>query len=76
VGAKLTPEGVIAFCRGAIADYKVPRRLQVVEDFPRTSTNKIQRYLLQQEVTRLTTVKRGEFTRRASPTRPPFRRDT
>jgi len=56
VGAKLTPEEVIAFCRGAIADYKVPRRLQVVEDFPRTSTNKIQRYLLQQEVTRLTTV--------------------
>lgn len=55
-GATLTPEKVIEFCRGAIADYKVPRRVQIVEDFPRTSTNKIQRYLLQQEVTRLISV--------------------
>ncbi len=49
-GATLSPEEVIAFCRGAIADYKVPRRVHIVADFPRTSTNKIQRYLLQQEV--------------------------
>ncbi len=49
-GAELSSEAVIEFCRGAIADYKVPRRVQIVEDFPRTTTNKIQRYLLQQEV--------------------------
>ncbi len=53
-GARLTADEVIAFCRGAIADYKVPRRVEIVEDFPRTSTNKIQRYLLQQEVRRIT----------------------
>lgn len=52
-GAALTPEKVIAFCRGSIADYKVPRRVQIVEDFPRTSTNKIQRYLLQQDAVRI-----------------------
>lgn len=52
-GAVLTPEGVIDFCRGSIADYKVPRRVQIVPDFPRTSTNKIQRYLLQQEAVTL-----------------------
>lgn len=49
-GHALTPAEVIAFCRGAIADYKVPRYIEVVEEFPRTSTNKIQRYLLQCEV--------------------------
>ncbi len=43
---------VLDFCRDAIADYKVPRYVEVVADFPRTSTNKIQRYLLQQEALR------------------------
>ena len=44
-----TPAEAIDFCRGQIADYKVPRYVEVVDDFPRTSTNKIQRYLLQQQ---------------------------
>ncbi len=48
-GASLRQGDVISHCRGAIADYKVPRYIQIVDDFPRTSTNKIQRYLLQQE---------------------------
>ncbi|MDP6691586.1 MAG: AMP-binding protein [Alphaproteobacteria bacterium] len=50
-GANLSAEDVINHCRGAIADYKVPRYVEVVDDFPRTSTNKIQRYLLQQDAT-------------------------
>ena len=53
-GTALTQETVIAYCRGKIADYKVPRRVQIVADFPRTSTNKIQRYLLQQEAVKVT----------------------
>ncbi len=48
-GETLSPAETIDFCRGQIADYKVPRYVEVVEDFPRTSTNKIQRYLLQQQ---------------------------
>jgi fatty-acyl-CoA synthase len=48
-GAGLRQEDVIEHCRGAIADYKVPRYVEIVDDFPRTSTNKIQRYLLQQD---------------------------
>ena len=52
-GAVLSPETVIEHCRGSIADYKVPRRVNIVDDFPRTSTNKIQRYLLQQEAARV-----------------------
>ena len=29
-----------------MADYKVPRRVSFVEDFPKTSTGKIQRFVL------------------------------
>ncbi|MEC9152901.1 MAG: AMP-binding protein [Pseudomonadota bacterium] len=53
-GAVLTPDAVIKHCQGSIADYKVPRRVKIVDDFPRTSTNKIQRYLLQREAERIT----------------------
>jgi fatty-acyl-CoA synthase len=35
-GARLTPEDVIAHCRGRIASYKVPRHVRIVEDVPRT----------------------------------------
>ena len=48
-GAILNQDDVIKQCRGAIADYKIPRYVEIVADFPRTSTNKIQRYLLQQD---------------------------
>ena len=49
-----TPEEVIAACQGEIADYKVPRRVIVVEEFPRTTTNKIQRYVLQARAAEIT----------------------
>lgn len=33
-------------CKGVLADYKVPRRLQIVEALPRTTTGKIQKSAL------------------------------
>lgn len=38
-----TEKDLIAFARGRLADYKVPRRLYIVERIPRTATGKIQR---------------------------------
>lgn len=35
-----------AYCREHMADYKVPRKFSFVDDFPRTSTGKIQRFVL------------------------------
>jgi fatty-acyl-CoA synthase len=35
-GARLTPEDVVAHCRGRIASYKIPRHVRVVADVPRT----------------------------------------
>ncbi len=47
----MTPdsEALLAACRQAMADYKVPRYLRFVDEFPRTSTGKIQRFLLERQ---------------------------
>ncbi|KAK3925400.1 Medium-chain acyl-CoA ligase ACSF2, mitochondrial [Frankliniella fusca] len=37
------------FCVGKMSDYKVPRYCLVVEDFPRTLSGKIQKYLLRDQ---------------------------
>jgi len=37
---------LIDFCRRRLAPYKVPRRFDYVDDFPRTSAGKIQKHLL------------------------------
>jgi fatty-acyl-CoA synthase len=46
-GASPQAETLRAHCRAQMADYKVPRHLRFVPDFPRTSTGKIQRHVLQ-----------------------------
>ena len=35
-----------AYCRERMADYKVPRHVRFVDEFPRTPTGKIQRFIL------------------------------
>ncbi len=37
----LPVEALLAHCRGGLAPFKVPRYVQFVDDFPRTSSNKI-----------------------------------
>jgi fatty-acyl-CoA synthase len=49
-GERLSEGEIVEYCRGQIADYKVPRHVDIVEDFPRTTTNKIQRFILQKEI--------------------------
>jgi fatty-acyl-CoA synthase len=38
-----------SFCRGRLAPYKVPRRFEIVTDFPRTPAGKIKKHCLGQE---------------------------
>ena len=45
-GAALDRDAVAEFCKGKIAHYKVPRYVQVVDEFPMTVTGKIQKYKL------------------------------
>jgi fatty-acyl-CoA synthase len=46
-GARATADDVIAFCREHLARYKVPRTV-VFDDLPKTSTGKIQKFLLRE----------------------------
>jgi long-chain acyl-CoA synthetase len=45
-GVLATDEEIIEFCRESLAAYKVPRRVQFVDDVPKTSTGKIMRRML------------------------------
>ena len=48
-GAALTVEQVVRHCREGLADYKAPRHVRFVSDFPLTSTGKIQRAALAEQ---------------------------
>lgn len=45
-GAALTPEAVIAWCRGQMANYKVPRRVEIVSALPTNASGKVLKYEL------------------------------
>jgi acyl-CoA synthetase (AMP-forming)/AMP-acid ligase II len=45
-GETLSVEEVIAYCRGKMAGYKVPRAVEFVEEIPRSGTGKAQKNLL------------------------------
>ena len=47
-GARLTPEAVIGHCKGRLAGFKVPRHVLFVEEFPMTSSGKIQKVKLRE----------------------------
>lgn len=42
-GATVTAEALVAWARGRMARYKAPRRVVVVDDLPRTGTDKLRR---------------------------------
>ncbi|MCX7231045.1 MAG: AMP-binding protein [Burkholderiales bacterium] len=48
-GATLSAEALVALARPMMADYKVPRHVSFVDEFPRTTTGKIQRFALQKQ---------------------------
>lgn len=45
----LSADEVIAYCRGKLAGYKVPRRVEFVREIPRTPSGKIQKHLLRKQ---------------------------
>jgi fatty-acyl-CoA synthase len=47
-GAALTLEDLKMFCKGKIAEYKIPRYLKVTDDFPMTVSGKIQKFKLRE----------------------------
>jgi hypothetical protein len=44
-GAQLTPAAVIAWCRDQMANYKVPRAVEIVDALPLNASGKVMKYL-------------------------------
>ena len=51
-GTQLSLEELQRFCKGQIADYKIPRFLKIVDAFPMTVTGKIQKFVMRDTSTR------------------------
>ena len=47
-GQAITDADLDSFCRGKMASFKIPRHLLVVDEYPMTSSGKVQKYLLRQ----------------------------
>lgn len=52
-GAEVTEAEIISFCRDNLAHYKCPKTV-VFTDLPKTSTGKIQKYVLREQARALT----------------------
>uniref|UniRef100_A0A0A9WJH9 Medium-chain acyl-CoA ligase ACSF2, mitochondrial n=1 Tax=Lygus hesperus TaxID=30085 RepID=A0A0A9WJH9_LYGHE len=48
-GCQLTEEEVKSFCKGKIARYKIPKYIRFMEDFPKTGSGKIQKFMLRKQ---------------------------
>jgi fatty-acyl-CoA synthase len=47
-GASLSDQDLKEFCRGKIAHYKVPRYVEIVDEFPMTITGKVQKFKMRE----------------------------
>jgi len=47
-GATVTPEALIAWCRAQMANYKVPRYVELVESLPMNASGKVTKYVLRE----------------------------
>ena len=47
-GASIEPESLIEWCRERMANYKVPRRIEVVDALPMNASNKVTKFELRQ----------------------------
>ena len=44
----LSIDDIKAFCKGKLAYFKIPRYIRIAEDFPKTTSGKIQKFKLQE----------------------------
>ena len=53
-GEQLSPEEILAWCREGLPEFMIPRYIEFREEFPKTGSEKIQKYKLIQEQVGLT----------------------
>jgi benzoate-CoA ligase family protein len=49
-GHEIEPAGIDAHCRGRMAAFKRPRRIEVVDQLPKTATGKVRRFALRERL--------------------------
>ena len=47
-GVSIDPQEIVDYCAGKIANFKVPRYVQIVDEFPMTQSGKIQKFHLRE----------------------------
>lgn len=52
-GAGISEEELRVYCKGRMAPFKIPRYIKFVEEFPKTASGKVQKYVLKQEMEKL-----------------------
>jgi fatty-acyl-CoA synthase len=48
-GAALSPEAILAYCRGRITHFKIPQHIAIVHSLPRTVTGKVRKHVLREQ---------------------------
>jgi len=51
-GADLTPEAIVDWCREHMANYKVPRHVEITNELPMNASGKVQKFMLRERVLR------------------------
>ncbi len=64
-GADCTEEEIRDFCRGRIANYKVPHYVRFVDEYPMTASGKIQKFKLREMAMRELLLQEAETARTA-----------
>jgi HIP---CoA ligase len=54
-GAEATPEELAEWCRTEMANYKVPRHIELVDELPLNATGKVLKYQLREQGTKIVT---------------------
>jgi fatty-acyl-CoA synthase len=49
-GERATEEEIVDYCRGQIANFKTPRYVRFVDEYPMTGSGKIQKYVLKEKL--------------------------
>jgi fatty-acyl-CoA synthase len=49
-GSEVTAEAIRQFCRDKIAHYKIPQHVVFMDSFPMTTSGKVQKYLLREQM--------------------------
>jgi len=52
-GTRPTPDSIIAWCREHMANYKVPRRVAIVDELPLNATGKVTKFVLRERAQEL-----------------------